>query len=172
MTVAMDETEMLSMCSLDAGGRMFGIDTRSIREVLGHRGVQRVPLAPVWIGGVVPYRGDVLTAVSLRSLLGMAPSAADSCVLVLDGDEEGERFGLMVDGVGGVVTVERRLHAGNPPTLDNVGKALFQGSFRLAGGLLVQLDPERLRPGRLAATGLFQSAGVMARQQEESRCER
>ena len=162
MTLELEGEETLSMCSLHAGGRTFGIDTRSIREVLGRRAMQRVPLAPPWIGGIVPYRGEVLTTVSLRSLLGMAPSGEDSCVLVLDGEDgaelgvEGERFGLMVDGVGGVVTVERRVHAANPPTLDAAGRALFQGAFRLPGGLLVQVDPERLRPARLAESGLFE----------------
>ncbi len=153
----LEHEEALSMCSLHAGGRTFGIDTRSIREVLGRRAMQRVPLAPTWIGGIVPYRGEVLTTVSFRSLLGMEPSCEHSCVLVLDGDDEaeGERFGLMVDGVGGVVTVDRRSHAANPPTLDATGRALFQGAFRLPGGLLVQVDPERLRPARLAESGLF-----------------
>ena len=156
-TLELEQEESLSMCSLHAGGRTFGIDTRSIREVLGRRAMQRVPLAPAWIGGIVPYRGEVLTAVSFRSLLGMEASGEDSCVLVLDGDDEaeGERFGLMVDDVGGVVTVACRSHAPNPPTLDAAGRALFQGAFRLPGGLLVQVDPERLRPARLAASGLF-----------------
>ena len=155
MPLAIDHEETLSMCSLDAGGRTFGIDTRSIREVLGRRAMQRVPLAPAWIGGIVPYRGEVLTTVSFRSLLGMPASSEDSCVLVLDGEEEGERFGLMVDGVGGVVTVERTSYAANPPTLDAAGRALFQGAFRIPGGLLVQVNPERLRPARLAESGLF-----------------
>ncbi len=150
----MDEA-MVSMCSLTAGGRVFGIDTRSIREVLGHRRLQRVPLAPVFIGGIVPYRGEVLTAVCLRSLLGMAAAEGESCVLVLDGEEDGEMFGVMVDDVGGVVTVERKLHTENPSTLDGVSRALFDGAYRLATGLLVEVNPVRLRPGRLAATGLF-----------------
>ncbi len=150
-----DEPELLSMCSLHAGGRTFGIDTRSIREVLGQRRLERVPLAPAWIGGVVPYRGEVLTTVSFRALLGLPPSTAQCCILVLDDEEEGERFGLMVDGVGGVVTVERRLHAANPPMLAAAAQALFQGAFRMPGGLLVQIAPERLRPARLAATTLF-----------------
>ena len=157
-TLELEHEETLSMCSLHAGGRTFGIDTRSIREVLGHRVMQRVPLAPHWIGGIVPYRGEVLTTVRFRSLLGMEASGEDCCVLVLDGDDEaeGERFGLLVDGVGGVVTVERRSHAPNPPTLDAASRALFQGAFRLPGGLLVQVDPERLRPARLAESGLFE----------------
>ena len=57
--------------------------------------------------------------------------------------------------VGGVVMVERTMMSANPPTLDDASKALFSGAFRTPDGLLVQLDPERLRPSRIAETGLF-----------------
>jgi purine-binding chemotaxis protein CheW len=153
--------ESLSLCSLMAGGRLFGIDTRMIREVLGKARLNPVPMAPAYIGGVIAYRGDVVTAVSLRALLG-GPAADGSCaVLVLDGDQDEERFGLLVDGVGGVVTVERGAMAENPSTLDEASRALFTGAFRTDEGLLVQLDPRRLQPSRLAESGLFGNAPRM-----------
>ncbi len=57
--------------------RRFGIDTRKIREVLGERDLQRVPMAPAFIAGVVPYRGEVLTTVNLRALLGLGDAYRD-----------------------------------------------------------------------------------------------
>src|SRR6185503_3095041 len=89
-----DESDTVSLCSLFAGSESFGIDTRKIREVLGKRDLQRVPMAPAYIGGVVPYRGEVLTTVNLRALLGMGENGAASCVLVLEDDVIAERFGL------------------------------------------------------------------------------
>ena len=65
----------VSLCSLCAGSGLYGIDTTQIRKVLGHTTPQRVPLAPEYIAGVVPYRGEVLTAVSLRVLLGLEHEA-------------------------------------------------------------------------------------------------
>ena len=50
---------------------MFGIDTTGDSRGAGSRAPQRVPLAPAYIAGVMPYRGEVLTTVSLRALLGM-----------------------------------------------------------------------------------------------------
>ena len=79
-----DEEDRVSLCLLLTGDGRYGIDTRKIREVLGGRTVQRVPLAPAYIGGIVPYRGEVLTAVSFRALLGMVPYPGESAVLVLD----------------------------------------------------------------------------------------
>jgi purine-binding chemotaxis protein CheW len=147
--------ETTSMCSLMSCGRLFGIDTRMIREVLGNAALNRVPLAPKYVGGVIAYRGEVVTAVSLRALLGQPAAEGNGCILVLDGDENEERFGLIVDRVGGVVMVERTAMSANPSTLDEASRALFSGAFRTADGLLVQLDPERLRPSRIAESGFF-----------------
>jgi len=48
---------------------------------------------------------------------------------------------------------------------------LFSGAFRTSEGLMVQLDPERLRPTRIAETGLFgQSQRATATQEGEKRC--
>jgi len=150
-----DARGVVSICSLRAGMGLYGIDTRQIREVLGKTTPHRVPLAPEYIAGVVPYRGEVLTTVSLRGLLGLEKWAGTNCVLVLDDQEDGERFGLMVDGVGGVMTFEETALEANPSALDARGVALFDGTYRMESGLVVRLDPERLRPSRLAESELF-----------------
>jgi purine-binding chemotaxis protein CheW len=61
--------------------------------------------------------------------------------------------------VGGVVTVNRKMLEANPCTLEARAKWLFDGAYKMQTGLLVQLDPQRLRPSRLAETGLFQQRG-------------
>ena len=133
------------------------------REVLGKRELQRVPMAPAYIGGVVPYRGEVLTTVNFRALLGMGEYAESSCVLVLEDEEGGERFGLVVDAVGGVVTVNQKMLEANPCTLEARGKWLYDGAYKMQTGLLVQLDPQKLRPSRLAETGLFKQRDEVQR---------
>jgi len=150
--------DMLMMCSFRAGPGLFGIDTTQIREVLGAITPQPVPLAPEYIEGVVPYRGNVLTTLSFRFLLGLEKRARASCVLVLDDEENEERFGLVVDEVQGVASVGRDSLEPNPATLDARSVALFDGTCRTPSGLMVRLDPQRLRPSRLAESGLFGSA--------------
>jgi purine-binding chemotaxis protein CheW len=156
--------EPLSLCTLRVGQSWYGIDTRAIREVLGKARLHAVPLAPAFVAGVLAYRGDVLTAISVRVLLGETAgelgTESSHCVLVLDGDEMEERFALVVDGVGGVTMVEDGTMAANPPTLDDASRELFRGAFRTDAGLLVQLDPVRLQPSRVAASGLFRGSDV------------
>jgi purine-binding chemotaxis protein CheW len=152
-----DDNDVVSLCSLYAGSETFGIDTSKVREVLGERDLQRVPRSPAFIAGVVPYRGEVLTTVSLRALLGQEEHSKASCVLVMEDEEVSERFGLVVDAVGGVVEVNRRTLEANPSTLDAKGRWLFDGTYGIETGLMVRLDPQRLCPSRLSETGLFKT---------------
>ena len=153
-----EENDAVSLCSLYAGSETFGIDTRKIREVLGKRDLQRVPMSPPFIAGVVPYRGEVLTTVNLRALLGMEAHREPCCVLVMEDDEAAERFGLVVDAVGGVVTMSGRMLEANPCTLEARGKWLFDGAYKMESGLMVRLDPHKLYPSRLSETGLFRKS--------------
>jgi purine-binding chemotaxis protein CheW len=152
------EDEVVMMCSFHVGTGLFGMDTRQIREVLGSVAAQPVPLAPPYIDGVVAYRGEMLTALSVRALLGLERCAEGCCVLVMDDWESEERFGVVVDGVGGVLMTARKDYEPNPSTLDERSMDLFDGACRTEAGLMVRLDQKRLRPARLAEAGIYGNA--------------
>jgi purine-binding chemotaxis protein CheW len=152
------EDDVVMMCSFRAGAGLFGIDTTQIGEVLVVTASQPVPLAPRYIDGIIAYRGDVLTTLSLRALLGLERHDAAGRVLVLDDEQNAERFGLVVDDVNGVLMIKRSEFGANPSTLDVRSMDLFDGTCTTEGGLMVRLDPSRLRPSRLAATAMFGNA--------------
>jgi len=145
-TAAQDEG--IEMCSVRVGQTFYGIPVTRILEILGKTAKQPVPLAPIYIGGLVHYRGEVLTAISLRRLLDMPAHDASEDILVFEGADG--YFGLLVDEVGEVMTVQPADFEGNPSTLDDRRKALFNGTYKLSNALLVVLDPQRLDPVRLA----------------------
>ena len=139
----------MEMCSVRLGQTLFGIPITHILEIVGSVWPQPVPLAPSYVGGLVHYRGDVLTTVSMRQLLGLPPREGPQDILVLE--STGGCFGLLVDSVGEVLTVSSADYEPNPSILDERRRALFAGAYKLKSGLLVMLDPERLDPMRLGA---------------------
>ena len=139
---------LVEMCSVRVGQTLFGVPITHILEIVGSARPQPVPLAPRFVGGLVHYRGDVLTTVSLRQLLGLAPKDGPQDILVLE--SAGVCFGLLVDSVGEVLTVSSADHEPNPSILDDRRKALFAGAYKLKDSLLVMLDPERLEPMQLS----------------------
>ena len=138
---------LVEVCSVRLDKALFGVPIRHILEIVGKARPRPVPLAPGFVGGLVHYRGDVLTTVSLRSLLDLPPLDEAQDVLVLE--SEGGCFGLLVDSVGEVLTVSSVDYEPNPATLDERRRVMLAGAYKLKDSLLVMLDPERLDPVRL-----------------------
>jgi purine-binding chemotaxis protein CheW len=136
------------VCSVRMGQTWFGVPISHILEIVGSTRPQPVPLAPSYVGGLVHYRGDVLTTVSLRQLLGLPANEGTQDILVLE--SAGSCFGLLVDLVGEVLTVSSADYEPNPSILDEKRKALFTGAYKLKDKLLVMLDPEKLDPLRIS----------------------
>ena len=138
---------LVEVCSVRLGETWFGVPITHILEIIGAARPQPVPLAPDYVGGLVHYRGDVLTTVSLRQLLDLPPKEGAQAILVLE--SEGGCFGILVDAVGEVLTVSSADYEPNPSILDQRRKILFAGAYKLKEKLLVMLNPERLDPLRL-----------------------
>ena len=138
---------LAEVCSVRVGKTLYGVPIQHILEIVGSAHPQPIPLAPGFVGGLIHYRGDVLTTVSLRYLLEMPPQEGKQDILVLE--SAGGCFGLLVDAVGEVLTVSAVDYEPNPSTLDERRRVLLAGAYKLKESLLVMLDPERLDPARL-----------------------
>ena len=137
----------MEICSVRVGEGLYGVPITHILEIVGKARPQPVPLAPGFIGGMVHYRGDVLTTVSLRYLLGLPPRDGPQDILVLE--NSGGSLGLLVDSVGEALTASSLEFEPNPSMMDERRRALFAGAYKLKGSLLAMLDPENIDPMRL-----------------------
>lgn len=140
---------IVEVCSVRVEKALFGVPINRILEIVGGAQPRYVPLAPDFVGGLVHYRGDVLTTVSLRQLLDLPQKSGVQDILVLEG--AGNCFGLLVDSVGEVLTVSDTDYEPNPSTLFEPRRKLLAGAYKLKSGLLVMLDTDRLDPIRLCA---------------------
>ena len=100
-----------------AGGEVYGVDILSIREIIKLREITEVPRAPRFLLGVVTVRGLVMPVVDLRIRLRLdsPPLGRNSRILVVM--HKGERYGLLVDEVRGVVRFADNQIEPSPPSL-------------------------------------------------------
>jgi purine-binding chemotaxis protein CheW len=150
------------VCVVHAGALFAGVPIAHIAEIVGAVRLQPLPHAPWFVGGLVLYRGEVLTAVDLRRLLdvgsdspGPALLGSSRSMLVIDcadARSAGGAFGLLVDCVDEVLSISSDDYEPNPPTLDARHRELLDGAYKLEGRLLVMLNSERLDPVYLAST--------------------
>jgi purine-binding chemotaxis protein CheW len=145
-----EKSAVVEVCSVRLDKALYGIPIRHILEIVGGARPQPIPLAPGFVGGLVHYRGDVLTAVSLRHLLHLPSRDGAQDILILE--SRAGSFGLLVDAVGEVLTVSSADFEPNPSTLDETRRDLVAGAYKLRNTLLVMLDAERLDPVRLSAS--------------------
>lgn len=143
--------EPAQICSVRVGDALYGIPIGHILEIVGGVRARAVPLAPEFVGGLMHYRGDVLTTISLRRLLSLPDSTSAQDLLVVESAEGS--FGLQVDSVVEVLTASSADLEPNPSTLNMQRQTLFAGAYKLKDGLMIMLDPERLQPMRLAMAG-------------------
>lgn len=122
-------------------GQMFGIPVLRVQDVLGEQKVTRVPLAPPEIAGSLNLRGRIVTAINLRTRLGLEPLPdGQKKTMSVVVDHHGDLYSLIVDSVGEVLSLPDDHFEKTPPTLDRVWRELSLGIYRLKDQLLVILD--------------------------------
>jgi len=132
--------EQLEYVTFRLADQWLGIPVLVVQEVLVAMRIARVPLAPDAIAGFLNLRGQIVTAVDLRTTLRLASRDADAGVMNVVVRHESELFAFMVDEVGDVVTVATDTIEPAPATLDRRWRAACTGIVRLERGLLLVMN--------------------------------
>jgi purine-binding chemotaxis protein CheW len=153
MTSASDITGAVSeYVTFRLGDQWIGIPVTIVQEVLVPQRIARVPLAQRAIPGLLNLRGQIVTALDLRSTLQLPARPSEEGYMNVVVRHEGELFAFMVDDVGDVVTVDASAVELPPPTLDARWRAATTGIVRRERDLLIVLHvPELLRLEQHAA---------------------
>lgn len=147
---ASDETE--EFVTFTISGQLFGIPVLKVQDVLSAHQITRIPLAPPEVMGSLNLRGRVVTAIDLRTRLGLSPRGDDAEAMSIVAENSGELYSLVVDSVGEVLALSKSGYERNPPTLDAKLRAYSSGIYRLEDRLMIVLDVHRLLDyGRSAA---------------------
>lgn len=134
---------MTTLTTFTVDHYLFGVDVATVQEVIRPQEMTRVPLAADAVGGLINLRGQVVTAVDLRTRLGLPagdPERAAMNVVVRTPDGA---VSLLVDTIGDVVETSDAVFEAPPETLTGPGRLLVLGAYKLDGRLLLALDVAR-----------------------------
>lgn len=126
------------------GTQMFGIPVLKVQDVLGSQNITFIPLAPSEITGSLNLRGRIVTAIDMRSFLGIEEEDTSTKKMSVVLENGGELFSLQIGKVGDVIALEADKFESNPPTMDQKWKDISSGIYRMDGRLLVILDVDKL----------------------------
>ena len=135
---------MSQLSTFHVGKYLFGVDVSLVQEVVRLQQITPVPLAVPEIAGLINLRGEVLTAIDLRSRLGMPPtdSGREPVNVVIRVDDE--PVSLLVDEIGGVLEVSQVPFEQTPSTVDERVRDLLLGAYTLPDWLLLALNARQV----------------------------
>ncbi len=116
----------------------FGIPIGNAVEVLRTRPVRKVPDMPDYIEGFVRVRKDMVPLIDMRKRFGVQSAALKERVLVVR--YSGERVGLLVDNVTGIVKYEDNAFRPPPSVFRGLKSKYMAGILELDGRSIVFLD--------------------------------
>lgn len=127
----------------------YALPILEVREIINLPRLTRLPQAPPCVEGVTNLRGSVIPVLDAGKLMEVDGTGERTRVVVVGAADRA--FGILVDGITGVVDVDES--SVEPPERFRNGRGEFiAGVAKLDTRLIVLLDPARLVPGgRLAA---------------------
>lgn len=130
------------LCTFKLGDQAFGVDALTVQELIRHQTMTRVPKAPESVRGLINLRGQIVTALDLRTRLGMEPleEGRQPMNVVIRSDDGA--VSLLVDQIGDVIEVNDDCFEVPPDTLSGKAREFIRGAYKLADRLLLLLDCE------------------------------
>ena len=145
------------MATFSLDGLYFGVSVLQVQEIVRFQRLTRVPLAPPVVAGLINLRGNIVTAIDLRTRMDLPPRPERQLPTnVVVGTSDGV-LSLLVDEIGDVVEVKDDQFEPVPTTVESQVADLISGVYKLEGRLLLVLDVERavsIGGDRVARTGL------------------
>jgi purine-binding chemotaxis protein CheW len=128
------------LCTFFLDGHLFGVDAQTVQEVIRYQEMTRVPKSSPSVSGLINLRGQIVTAIDLRSRLGMQPREVGKLPMNVVVRSDDGAVSLLVDQIGDVIEVDAENFETPPDTLQGPTRELVKGAYKLDGRLLLLLD--------------------------------
>jgi purine-binding chemotaxis protein CheW len=88
--------------------QLMGLRIEQLREVIDYsHDLMQPPDAPDYVRGLLNLRHTLVTVVDLRALYGMRAMVDAAMAKILIVEQDGEKYGLIVDAIQNIVTIDR-----------------------------------------------------------------
>ena len=135
-------SRLLTCC---VAGEWLALPVEELSEVVTPQTTTVIPLAPNAVNGLINLRGKILTELDMRRILELPPRDEYSIyrTIILEGNE-GESFGLTVDSVGEVISMDANGFERTPDSLADCWKNICHGVLKLERSIIILLDVDKL----------------------------
>jgi purine-binding chemotaxis protein CheW len=151
----MNTADHVQVVTFRLGPQEFAFDILQIERILRYEAPARLPKAPDFLEGVIPYGSGAVPVVDLRKRFELeAPVREETRAMVLDlGDQ---RVAVLVDEVREVLRVDSTTIAAPGPMVSGLAAAYIAGIVPRPGRTIIILNARKLLSSteRLALSGV------------------
>lgn len=122
----------------------FGIEVDQVQEIIRFQEITPVALAPVVVKGLINLRGQIVTAVDLRSLLELPDRDKDEVPMNIVVRTPVGAFSLLADRIGDVLELSDSSFESPPDNLSGMARELIQRAYKLDGVLLLTMAIDKV----------------------------
>lgn len=122
----------------------FGIEVEQVQEIIRFQEITPVALAPEVVKGLINLRGQIVTAVDLRSLLELPDRAEGEVPMNIVVKTPLGAFSLLADRIGDVLELSDDSFESPPDNLTGMARELIQRAYKLDNGLLLTMAIQKL----------------------------
>ena len=137
--------EMRQYATFRVAELFMGFELAKIQELMRWQEMASVPLAPVAVEGLINLRGQIVTALDMRRILGVRghrdPEIPPMNIVL---HSEGGTVSLLVDEICDVLDIPLFTAVRPPENLPAHQRALLNAVYQLDSGLLLVLNTERI----------------------------
>jgi len=138
------EKEKILVVVFTLGDEDLAFEIQSVREIIRIPNITTVPNTSEFVEGVINLRGQIKPVINLRRKLGLPEkkAAIDGKIIMIESDEQ--VFGVIVDRVVGVLSVETSEITDPSKLLGGDRTDFISGIGKLGERLIIMLTPEKL----------------------------
>ncbi len=136
---------IIQFCGFKVGENEFALEVGDIREIINPLPITKVPLADETVEGLLNLRGQIVTCLNFRKILGLKSLSIDrksACMNVIV-RHRGDLYGLTVDEVTDIVAVGQDDLIAPPANLSPELRNLIVNVYKKKSDLTLLLSTER-----------------------------
>ena len=121
-------------------GEYFATDIMEVERILGSIGTTKLPDSPSFLEGIIKYEEEVIPVINLSNKFGFNSCSVDSTNKVKKKKKELGKFGVIVDDVNEVTTVNEEVIDYSSSVATIISKKYIKGIIKEKQNLIILLD--------------------------------
>jgi purine-binding chemotaxis protein CheW len=138
------QEDLLECITFTLGGETYCFETTYASEVIRVPKLVKVPGVQELIVGIFNLRGEIIAAMDIRSLLGIAPRPLTAAARIIVIKTDNFTTGIITEEVQGVVPLPLELFEAVVKSVDAGAKEFIRGQINRDGTMAMLLDIVRL----------------------------